>query len=96
MGRGLGKAFAAVAAGLPGSDDAAFLPGAAVSLSVPTSDPQDRRPVEAAALPVVRASIARGTIERRPENSGATKPSSAVRVGSGVQVAASTAEAFRD
>ncbi len=31
---------------------------------------QDRRPVEAAALPVMRGSIARGTIERRPEKFG--------------------------
>ena len=70
IGGGLGNAFAAVAADLPGRDDAAF------SRARPCLDPcrhptqQDRRPVEAAALPVVRGSIARGTIERRPEKFG--------------------------
>jgi hypothetical protein len=70
IGRGLGNAFAAVAAGLPGRDDAAF--SRARPCLYPCRHPaeQDRRPVEAAALPVVRGSIARGTIERRPEKFG--------------------------
>jgi hypothetical protein len=51
-------------------DDAAFS-GARLRL-YPSRHPtqQDRRPVEAAALPVLRGSVARGTIERRPEKFG--------------------------
>ncbi len=60
----------AVPAGLPGSDDAAF--SRAWPCLYPCRHPtqQDRRPVEAAALAVVRGSVARGTIERRPEKFG--------------------------
>src|SRR6058998_880672 len=67
MGRGLGNALAAVAAGFPGSDDAAF--SRARPCLYPRRHPtqQDRRPVEAATFLVVTGGIARGTIERRPE-----------------------------
>jgi hypothetical protein len=70
MGRGLGNAFAAVAAGLPSRDDAPF------SRARPDFDPsrhptqQNRRLVESTALAIVIGSIAGGTIERRPEKFG--------------------------
>src|SRR5882762_9706670 len=70
IGRGLCNAFAAVAAGLPGSDDAAFSEARPCLYPCRHPTQQDRRPVEAAALPVVTRSIARGTIERRPEKFG--------------------------
>lgn len=90
MQRRFGRALAAVAAGGPGCDDAAVA-GARAGLD-PCRHPaqQERRLVDGVALRIAIAAKPVGQSSADQRNSGATRPSSAARFGSGIQLAART------